>query len=127
MANKKGFNAVSLEALSDAQLEASVLSNWHKLNAALKAGQPLPVLRNLLVLELSKGSSARPVIAERLRASISRAISQQSARSLVEVMKALSYQSSELIDEGSFISDCLNLGLDDKEAYDILYKLRESE
>lgn len=90
MANKKGFKAVSLESLDDDHLEEMVLSNWHKLNAALKAGQSIDTLRRLLYIELKKCACARPVIAERIRSSLSRAIAQRSRNALVNALEVLS-------------------------------------
>ena len=78
MGAPRGFEALAnLDQLGNDELNSLVLSNWLKLNRALKAGQPLPVLRRLLCLELERGPSVRLVIAERLRAAVSRALARE--------------------------------------------------
>lgn len=125
MANKKGFKAVELETLNDEQLEELVLSNWHKLNNALKAVQPLPVLRRLLMLELAKGSSARPVIAERIRSSISRVIAKKSKRGLDDALEDLLLPPKKIDYPQLFVS-LINAGLEGGEADSLINKIRES-
>jgi hypothetical protein len=125
MANKKGFKAVELETLTDEQLEDLVLSNWHKLNNALKAVQPLPVLRRLLMLELAKGSSARPVIAERIRSSISRVMAKKSKRGLDDALEDLLLPPKKL-DYTELVVSLMNAGLESNEADFICNKIRES-
>lgn len=125
MANKKGFKAVSLESLNDSQLDELVLSNWHKLNTALKAVQPIPVLRRLLMIELAKGSSARPVIAERVRSSLSRALAQRSKRGLDELLDVLILPAKKL-DRDDFLQSTCDIGLEIDEADFVFKKLKES-
>lgn len=86
------YSAITnLEAMDDEQLSKLVLSNWHKLNKALTAGQTSTILMKLLVLELKKGANARPNIAERIRSSYFRALTKKSANSLGMLLTRLAH------------------------------------
>ena len=105
MGAPRGFEALAnLDQLGNDELNSLVLSNWLKLNRALKAGQPLPVLRRLLCLELERGPSVRLVIAERLRAAVSRALAREHEQActlvLTKLMLGMKIERAELLAMG---------------------------
>lgn len=90
MSAPRGFKAVAiLDELDDKQVVELVLSNWHKLNSALKHGQSVDTLRRLLCLELKRGSSARPNFAERIRSSLFRAMTTRASEALQDALTQL--------------------------------------
>jgi hypothetical protein len=129
MAAPRGFKAVAnLDQLDDTQLVDLVLSNWHKLNDALKAGQSVETLQRLLTLELKRGEYARPNIAERIRSALMRALTQRSSEALAKLLFVLNHgglnEQREKADREMCVDLALDLGLDLEQAEAIFYSAK---
>jgi hypothetical protein len=129
MAAKRGFKAVALEDLSDEQLEELVLSNWHKLNTALKHGQSADTLRRLLRLELRKGASARPNVAERIRSALFRVLTVRASQELANALAVLVSAKLGLTAKESLAlhEALMAAGLTDSDANDVIYETTQEE
>lgn len=117
----------TLDELEDEQLDELVLSNWHKLNSALKHGQSVDTLRRLLRLELSRGAAARPNIAERVRSALFRAMTQRGAVALVDAINQLAIGGHSSSNETDLVHSLMEAGLDAQDADSVVAKARESD
>jgi hypothetical protein len=116
MGAKKGFQTVVLDNLSDEEVNTLVLSNWHKLNAALKNRQSVDNLRRLFRLELARLENARPNVLERIRSSLWRALTVRSKASLKVVLTCMTVREEVAEDEVSLKDELVECGLSDRDA-----------
>jgi hypothetical protein len=78
-----------LSSLSDAELEAGLLSSWQQLTGVLSHRLPRELIERLLILELRHGQAARVAVLVRLRQALARAASREGEVALTTIVDAL--------------------------------------